>query len=112
MARRAGGYKRADPTEWAECARALYGEAITSANRLGQDVFVWMNDAIAHHVYRVEALQAQERYQADYAAFVKSPLAAGAPDQRDPKYQVTRPKPEITRPSGQGAASSAPRPRP
>lgn len=81
----------------------MYGEAITSANRLGQDVFVWMNDAIAHHVYRVEQIEARDRYQADYKAWMQG-NAPGQPMQSDPRYQVTRPKPEITMPGpGQGS---------
>lgn len=103
MARRAGGYKKSDPTEWAECARSMYGEAVVSANKLGQDVYVWMNDAIAHHVYRVEQIEAQRRYQADMAEFTAGRTSI-SPVQYDPKYQVDRPKPEITQPAaGQGS---------
>lgn len=103
MARRAGGYKKSDPTEWAECARSTYGEAIVSANLMGQDVFTWMNDAIVHHVYRCEGLQAQARYQMDEAYAAENRM--NTPDKNDPRYQVTRPKPEITRPAGQGGAA-------
>lgn len=108
MARRAGGYKKSDPTEWAECARSMYGEAVVSANRLGQDVYVWMNDAIAHHVYRVEQVQAQQQYRADMEAF-NAGKSNISPQQYDPKYQVSRPRPEITQPGpGQGSAASGP----
>lgn len=112
MARRAGGYKKSDQVEWAECHQQMYGEAITSANRLGQNLFTWMNDAIAHHVYRVEQIEARDRYQADYAAWMAG-NSPGQPMQSDPKYQVTRPRPEITmQPAGQGSgpASRAYRP--
>ncbi len=102
MARRAGGYRKSDPTEWAECARAIYGEAIVSANLMGQDVYVWMNDAIQHHVYRCEALKAQELYRADCEAHLRGELKI-SPQQWEDKYQVKRPKPEITRPAGQGS---------
>ena len=112
MARRAGGYKKSDPTEWAECARSSYGEAISSANRLGQDVFTWMNDAIAHHVYRVEQVQAQQLYRHDMEAF-NAGRTNISPMQYDPKYQVNRPKPEITYPGpGQGSGAAGPTPRP
>ena len=104
MAKRPGGYKKSDDAEWAECHRSSYGEAIASANRLGQDVFTWMNDAIAHHVYRVDQLQAQQLYRADLEAF-NAGLSNISPLQYDPKYQVTRPKPEITMPEpGKGSA--------
>ena len=104
MAKRAGGYKRSDPTEWAECARSSYGEAITSANRLGQDVYTWMNDAIAHHVYRVEQIEAQQRYQADEVTAARN--NDPTPDKNDPRYQVTRPKPTITEPgAGKGSTT-------
>ena len=107
MARRAGGYRKSDPTEWAECSRRMYGEAITSANKLDQDVFIWMNDAIAHHVYRVDQIEAGDRYQADYAAWMAG-NSPGQPMQSDPKYQVTRPKPEITMPAaGQGSGPTS-----
>lgn len=80
----------------------MYGEAIASANKLGQDVFVWMNDAIAHHVYRVEQIEARDRYQADYQAWMQG-NTPGQPIQSDPKYQVQRPRPEITVPvAGRG----------
>jgi hypothetical protein len=104
MAKRPGGYRKSDNTEWAECARSLYGEAIASANRMGQDVFVWMNDAIAHHVYRCELLEKQAQYQADLKHAHDS--NGIAPQPYEERYQVTRPKPEITRPgpgAGQGS---------
>lgn len=100
MARRAGGYKRSDPTEWAECARSMYGEAITSANSLGQDVYVWMNDAIAHHVYRVKVLHAQERYAEAKAEAART--LSPTPLQSD--FMVREQPPQITKPgpAGQG----------
>ncbi len=110
MARRAGTGRKDENVEYAECHRTVYGEGIVSANLIGQDPYVWMNDAILHHVFRCEQIRAQERYQADHAAFI-----AGhewrSPDQRDPKYQVTRARPEITRPSGQKQAIPGPRPK-
>lgn len=101
MARRPGGYKRSDPTEWAECARSMYGEAITSANQLGQDVYVWMNDAIAHHVYRIKVMQAQERYleAKQEAEHTRNPY----PDQS--QFMPKEPPPTITRP-GQGSTAT------
>jgi hypothetical protein len=81
----------------------MYGEAVVSANKLGQDVFTWMNDAIAAHVYRVELLQVQEAYRADLQAFNAGETHV-SPQSYDPKYQVTRPKPEITPPpAGKGS---------
>ncbi len=99
MARRAGGYRKSQDVEWAECARQTYGEAIVSAASMGQDVFTWMNDAIQHHAYRCEVLQAQARYQAD--ELEASTSMRNTPDKNDPRYQVTRPKPEITRPAAE-----------
>ncbi len=68
---------------------------------MGQDVFTWMNDAIQHHAYRCEQLKAQERYQADAAEAMLN--SRPTPMQYDEKYQVSRPKPTITRPAGQGS---------
>ena len=107
MARRAGGYKKSDSTEWAECARSMYGEAVVSANSLGQDVFTWMNDAIAHHVYRVKLLHAKERYEADMAEAIHT--NGITPQQWESRYQVTDPKPEITRRPGQGSGPTTSR---
>ena len=89
MARRPGGYKKADDVEWAECHKSLYGEAIVSANRLGQNLFTWINDAIAHHVYRVEQIDKQNLYRADYAAWMEG-NAPGQPMQYDPKCHRQR----------------------
>ncbi len=108
MARRVGGYKKADRTEWAECDRRLYGEAIVSAASMDQDEFVWMNDAIAHHVYRCEQVKAQERYQMDMAAFNAGHTDI-SPQKHDPRYQVTRARPEIT--VQQPGQSTAPGPK-
>ncbi len=105
MAKR-GGYGRSEPVEWVKLPQVTYGEAITSAVSMGQDVNTWFLDAVAHHLYRCEGLQAQERYAHDDAV-----AAAGmkpTPDKHDQRYQITRPKPEITRPAagpgpGQGS---------
>jgi hypothetical protein len=78
-----------------------YAEAIQSAAAMGQPLEVWATDAIAHHVYRCEQLKAQERYRADMALAIQN--GAISPQQWEDKYQVTRPKPEITRPAGQGS---------
>jgi hypothetical protein len=105
MARRAGGYKKSDSTEWAECARSIYGEAIVSANSIGQDVFVWMNDAILHHVYRIEQMKAAAMYQADVKHAHET--KGITPQPYEAKYQVQREKPTITRPGpGQGSGPS------
>ena len=111
MARRAGGYKKSDSTEWAECARSIYGEAIVSANLMGQDVFTWMNDAIQHHAYRCEALTKQQQYQADMAHAHET--GGISPQQWETRYTVTRPKPEITQPGpGQGSGPAGRNHRP
>jgi hypothetical protein len=101
MARRAGGYKRSDPTEWAECSRQVYGEAIVSANAMGQDVYTWMNDAIQHHAYRCELIQCKERYAADLRAAHET--NGISPMEYEERYQPTRKQPTITRSTGQGS---------
>ncbi len=101
MARRPGSGRKDQNIEYAECHRSLYGQAITSANQMGQDPFVWFNDAIVHHVYRCEVLQAQTNYrQACHDAAVSrqpSPLQAD--------FMPARPAPTITIPGGQGSAA-------
>ena len=108
MARRAGGYKKSDPTEWAECSRSTYGEAIVSANRAGLDVYTWMNDAIVCHVYRLKLEEARERY-AEAKAEAERTLSP-TPLQSD--YMPKEPPPTLTRGRGptQGAGQG-PMPR-
>jgi hypothetical protein len=78
-----------------------YAEAIQSAAAMGQTLDVWASDAIAHHVYRCDQLQAQYRYREDAAEAERT--MSPTPLQHDERYQVTRPKPKITRPAGQGS---------
>lgn len=97
---RKGGYSRSEPVEWVKLSQIAYAEAITTAAGMRQDVQTWFADAVSHHVYRCELLQAQERYQMDEVAAA----AAGrpTPDKLDQRYAVNRPKPSITRPSAIG----------
>jgi hypothetical protein len=110
MAKRAGGYRKSDDVEWAECHRTLYGEAIVSAAAMGQDVYTWLNDAIAFHAYQCERLRLYRQYRDDQeeATHHRRP----AVDPNEARYQPTRPKPEITWPArGQGSRpGSEPRP--
>jgi hypothetical protein len=104
MARK-GGYGRSEPVEWVKLSQISYAEAITSAVAIGQDVQTWFADAVTHHLYRCELLQAQERYQMDEAAAAASNRPT--PDKNDQRYSITRPRPEITRSKGQSSAPEA-----
>ena len=108
MARR-GGYGKSEPVEWVKLSQINYGEAITSATAMHQDVQLWFSDAVAHHLYRCELLLAQQRYQADDAIAAASNRPT--PDKNDPRYTVARDKPAISRPASSGSTVTNPRPR-
>ena len=107
-----GGYKKGVDigAEYVRLHETLDAEGKITARSMGQDYRVWISDAVEHHVYRCEMLLAQERYQHD--AMAAAQRNSHTPDRFDPRYQVTRPKPEITRPAGQGSAAGGPKPRP
>ena len=62
MAKR-GGYSKSTNDEWIKTSRQHYAEAIRSADDMGQDLTIWLADAIAHHAYRCELIQARERFE-------------------------------------------------
>jgi hypothetical protein len=105
MARK-GGYGRSEPVEWVKLSQITYAEAITTAASMRQDLQTWFADAVSHHLYRCELLQAQERYQVDEVAAAEA--GRPTPDKLNPRYAVNRPKPAITR--SPTATSSGPRP--
>jgi hypothetical protein len=107
---RKGGYGRSEPVEWVKLSQISYAEAITTAAKMSQDVQTWFADAVSHHVYRCELLQAKERYQVDEVAAASA--ARPTPDKLDPRYSVNRPRPTITRPQGATGPGNAPRPAP
>jgi hypothetical protein len=107
-----GGYrggvdKRA---EWVRLDIDTDAEGKLTARAMGQDYWVWINDAIEHHVYRCELLMAQERYSAD--EMESRSRNSHTPNKYDPRYQVTRKKPEITRMPEQGSGRDRRSPRP
>lgn len=97
MARRGGYTRNAEGIEWAKLSEQLDAEGKLSAVSMGQSYYVWLNDAVAHHVFRCEQLKAQERYQQDQAEATRT--NSYTVDPLSPKYQVTRAKPTITRAS-------------
>ena len=104
MAPRGGYKKNTDPRgEYVRLDQVQDAEAKLCAAKMGQELPVWMADAVEHHLYRCEMLQAQERYRADELAAAARRYVS--PDRHDRRYQVDRPKPEITQP-GPGAGSA------
>lgn len=100
MARR-GGYSRSTNDEWMRVERRVYGEALRSADDMGQDLDIWLTDAIQHHSYRCELIQAKQRYRqaCEEAAATRnvSPLESD--------FMPTRSAPTITRREGQGSST-------
>ena len=112
MARRGGYTRDVAGIEWAKLSQQRHAEGVLSAASMGQDFYTWMNDAVAHHAYRCEMIQAKQRYQEDELAARQS--NAPTPDPNDRRYQVNKPVPTITRPEpgGMNGGSRGPRARP
>jgi hypothetical protein len=96
-----GGYKKSSNDEWMRVERRVYGEALRSADDMGQDLDIWLTDAIRHHAYRCELIQLKEQYRHDchQAGINRQP----SPVEAD--YVPKGPPPHITRPTGQGGGA-------
>jgi hypothetical protein len=109
MARRGGYTRNVEGIEWAKLSEQMDARGKLSAARMGQSYYTWLNDAVAHHDYRCEVLEMQERYQQAQTEATANNMPTV--DQRD--YRVTRPVPTITREQpGVSTGSRGPRARP
>ena len=105
MAPRGGYRKNTDPRgEYVRLDQVRDAEAKLCAARMGQTFEVWFADAVDHHIYRCELLQAKERYRSDDLEARRLNLPTPDPNDRD--YRVSRPQPTITKPETHGTGNS------
>ncbi len=108
MARR-GGYNRSTNDEWMKVSRRHYAEAIQSADAMGQDLTIWLCDAIAFHAYRCEVETGKKAYTA--ACRRAGELREPMPMEAD--FKPRRPTPKFTtNADGQGREAGSRRPGP